>query len=165
MKKKKTFSRFDYYLMLLDEFKDQFTIVLLFNIAVFFLSNNLDSLYSQTYLYSSFNDYFDEFSVQFILNDFFKILGYIYFFAIFVHFGVYKKNIKWLFRLNAAILVLASTYVWCIPTFNSILLILEKGHLFFILSLFTQFLTYLVVGNEFYQLIKKRIKQPEINHS
>lgn len=165
MKKRDSFSKIDYYLMFLDEFKDQFTVVLLINLLNLIASNYLENFYSQTYLFASFKDYFNELSLQFNINDFFKILGYVYLFAIFVHVAVYKKNIKWIFRFNAIILILTSTYVWSIPTFKSVMLVLENFNLFFIISIVAQFFTYFVVGNEFYQFIKKRIKQPEINHS
>lgn len=165
MKKRKSFSKFDYFLMLFEDFKDQFTLVIILNLLLIFVSIQLDFLYNQFYLFSSFKDYFNEFSFQFSLNDFFKILGYIYLFATFVHFGIYKKNVKLLFYINSIILIIVTTYVWSIPTLDSVFLILEKGHIFFILALIAQFVVYMVIGNEFYNLIKKKIKKVEINHS
>lgn len=165
MKNKKSYSKYDYYLMLLDEFKDQFTIVLILNLLVYIVYNQFNIFYSEVYLFSSFKDFFNQLSYQFSLTEFFTILGYIYLFTGFVHFGVYKKNIKWLFLINALLLLIFSTYVWLIPTFDSIITIIKKGNIFFITSISTQIVSYIIVVNEFLQLFKKVRKQPEINHS
>lgn len=80
MKNKKSYSKYDYYLMLLDEFKDQFTIVLILNLLVYIVYNQFNIFYSEVYLFSSFKDFFNQLSYQFSLTEFFTILGYIYLF-------------------------------------------------------------------------------------
>lgn len=49
MKKKKSLSKIDYYLMFIDNFKDQFTIVLSINLVLFFAINQLHQLFPQVF--------------------------------------------------------------------------------------------------------------------
>lgn len=165
MKPKKTFSQLDYYWMLIDQFKDQLTVILVLNLLLFFVANHWSYLVSEVYLYASHKDIFKVFREQFVLNTFFETLAYTYLSALFVHLGTYKLNKMWIFRFNALSLVIVSTYFWTIPSVQSIGLILEKLHPFFIAVMVGQFMLYLIVGNEFFRVIKNKIKQPKINHS
>lgn len=165
MKKKKSFSRIDYYLMFVDQFKDQFTIVLSINLVMFFIINQLYDLYRQVFLQARFIDQLELFTAQFDLKDFFEYLSFTYLGAFMIHLMSYKLNNLILFRINALLLVLSSSYFWSIISFENVLQLLESFYIFFILAMIGQFILYVIVGNEFFQVFKKLIKEPKINHS
>jgi len=165
MKKKKSLSKIDYYLMFIDNFKDQFTIVLSINLVLFFAINQLHQLFPQVFLQARFHDYFELFSYQFDLKEFFEDLSYTYLGSFIIHLMTYKLNKTIIFRLNALLLVIASSYLWAIIAVENIYYLLQHTHLLFILAIIGQFILYGIVGNEFFQFFKKTIKQPKINHS
>ncbi|WP_333663193.1 hypothetical protein [Chishuiella changwenlii] len=165
MKKKKSLSKIDYYLMFIDNFKDQFTIVLSINLVLFFAINQLHQLFPQVFLQARFHDYFELFSYQFDLKEFFEDLSYTYLGSFIIHLMTYKLNKTIIFRLNALLLVIASSYLWSIIAVENIYYLLQHTHLLFILAIIGQFILYGIVGNEFFQFFKKTIKQPKINHS
>ncbi|GGF01112.1 hypothetical protein SAMN05443634_105272 [Chishuiella changwenlii] len=165
MKKKKSLSKIDYYLMFIDNFKDQFTIVLSINLVLFFAINQLHQLFPQVFLQARFHDYFELFSYQFDLKEFFEVLSYTYLGSFIIHLMTYKLNKTIIFRLNALLLVIASSYLWSIIAVENIYYLLQHTHLLFILAIIGQFILYGIVGNEFFQFFKKTIKQPKINHS
>ena len=51
MKTKKTFSQLDYYWMLMDQFKDQLTVILVLNLLLFFVANHWSYLLSEDKLH------------------------------------------------------------------------------------------------------------------
>lgn len=165
MKQKKSFSKLDYYLMLLDEFKDQYTLVIVLNFIIIYIAKHFQNAYQSIYVYSRFNDVFQVFSFQFDLEDFFEVLGYIYLASLGVHLGIYKKNKKWLFRLNAALTSLVLLYVWSLIRFDSLISILEKFHPLFILVMIGQLIFFIIAGKELIQLVNFKRKQAKINHS
>lgn len=99
------------------------------------------------------------------MKDFFEALSYTYLGSFIIHLMTYKLNSLIIFRLNALLLVVASSYLWSIIAVENIVYLLEHTHLLFILAMVGQFILYVIVGNEFYQFFKKMIKQPKINHS
>ena len=151
--------------MFIDNFKDQFTIVLSINLVLFFAINQLHQLFPQVFLQARFHDYFELFSYQFDLKEFFEDLSYTYLGSFIIHLMTYKLNKTIIFRLNALLLVIASSYLWAIIAVENIYYLLQHTHLLFILAIIGQFILYGIVGNEFFQFFKKTIKQPKINHS
>lgn len=165
MKTKKSLSKVDYYMMFIDQFKDQFTFVLMLNLVLFFVANHWSYLVPEVYLYVSHKDIFNLFREQFVPSAFFEVLAYTYLGSLFIHLGTYKLNKNWIFRLNALLLIVATTYFWTIPSGLSLVMVVEKKHPYFILSIVGQIALYLIAGNEFFSLIKNKRKQPKINHS
>ncbi len=151
--------------MYVDQFKDQFTIVLMLNLLLFFIANHWSYLFPEEFLFVNHKDIFGLFREQFVLNEFFEVLAYTFLGALFIHFGTYKMNKNWIFRSNAMLLIIISTYFWTIPSLQSIEIVLQKSHPYFIAAIIGQILLYLIVGNEFLSLIKNKIKQSKINHS
>lgn len=156
MKTKKSFSKLDYYLMFIDQFKDQFTLVLLLNLLLFFVANHWSYLVPEVYLFVSHKDIFNLFREQFVPTTFFEVLAYTYLGALFIHLGTYKLNKIWIFRLNALILTIVTTYFWTIPSFQSLIITLEKWHPFLIFALIGQLFLYIIAGNEFFSLINNK---------
>lgn len=165
MKSKKSFSRLDYYLMFIDQFKDQFTLVLSLNLVLFFITNTLSHYSMEVYFFSQHRDIADQLSTQFSLKDFLEYLSYVFLGSFIIHLMTYKLNKIKIFRLNAFVLVLLTSYIWSIISVDSIIMLLKRFNLFFILAMIGQFILYVIVGNEFFQLFKKIIKEPKINHS
>lgn len=165
MKTKKSLSKVDYYMMFIDQFKDQFTLILIFNLMVFFVANHWSYLVPEVYLYVSHKDFFNLFREQFVPSAFFEVLAYTYLGSLFIHLGTYKLNKNWIFRLNALLLIVVTTYFWTIPSKLSLVMVIEKMHSYFILAIVGQFALYLIVGIDFFHLIKNKRKQPKINHS
>ncbi|WP_185655219.1 hypothetical protein [Empedobacter falsenii] len=165
MKSKKSISKFNYYSMFVDQFKDQLTIVLMLNLVLFFIANHWSYFVPEEFLFVSHKDIFGLFREQFVLNEFFEVLAYTFLCALFIHFGTYKMNKIWIFRLNALLLIIVSTYFWTIPSSQSAEIVLQKGHPYFIAAIIGQILLYLIVGIEFLGSIKNKRKQPKINHS
>ncbi|MGV0924605.1 hypothetical protein [Empedobacter tilapiae] len=163
--KSKKISKLNYYSMFVDQFKDQLTIVLMLNLILFFIANHWSYVVPEVFLFVSHKDIFELFREQFVLNEFLEVLAYTFLGALFIHLGTYKMNKVWIFRLNALLLIIVSTYFWTIPLVQSAVIVLEKGHPFFIAAIIGQILLYLIVGNEFLSFIKNKIKQPKINHS
>ena len=165
MNQKKSFSKITYYWMFIDQFKDQFTFILMFNLLLFFVANHWSHLVSEVYLFVNHKDVFNLFREQFVPTAFFEVLAYTYLGSLFLHLGTYKLNKIWIFRLNALLLIIVSTYFWTIPSLQSLKMVLERMHPYFILAIVGQIALYLIVGNEFFCLIKNKRKQAKINHS
>ena len=151
--------------MLLEEFKDQYTLVIVLNFLILYAGNHLNDLMETIYIQANYKDFSNVFLSQFDLNDFFGNLGYAYLATIGLHLAIYKKNKKWLFRINAMLASLVLSYIWSLVSFESFIQILKKAHPFFILSVIGQFIFYVIVGNELFQSINFKRKQVEINHS
>ena len=156
MKKKKSFSKTDYYLLLFEEYKDQFTLVLCINMIFDFIISHLGHLYKSIYFKNNFDTTFIN-ATQFDMSMFLEVIGYIYLASFFLHLLTYKANKYWIFLLNSTILVIISNLLYLTFTFNDVLLTLKQFHWPLIMCIIGQFLLNCVWMNEMYQLIQQKI--------
>lgn len=162
---KKKFSKIDYYLMLLEEYRDQLTLVILLNLTSLILVSKLRDYFRSSYLESRFIDYFDFLSSQNSLIDFCEALFYCYIGGLIIHLGASKIKKEWLINLNTVFLFISTSYFWSIPKFESILNVLfTKNYIFYFVVIF-QFSFIILAIYRFFFLIKKSLKPTKINLS
>lgn len=162
MKEKKSFSKLDYYLFLLEDYKDRLTLAIVLNLIALFLGSKLNDYFVTVYLESNFQDIFNLLNHQSDLLRFYEALFYSYIISFIIQLAGSKLNKSWIIQLNGWLLFCSSTYYWSNISFDSILDVLEaKNYIFYFVLLF-QILFYIVFFNE---IFKKRVIKSKINHS
>ena len=156
MKQKKSFSKIDYFLLLLEEYKDQMTLVLCVNILFDFIISHLGNEYKTIYFKNNLDTTFIN-ATQFDMSMFLELLGYVFLASFFLHLVTYKANQYWIFLLNSTALVIISNLLYFSFTFDDMLIALKQFHWPLIMCMLGQFLLNCVWLNEIYQLIKRKI--------
>jgi len=155
MKKKKSFSKVDYALMLFEEYKDQLTLAYGLNVAMKYAITHLIVLFPSVYLRYKDTDYAHNY-VQYQFADFNEQMGYMFVGALILHGISYKQNNKWIFLIISTILLLVSNGFYFLFVFEDLLVLLERLYLPFIVTLIGQFVFNMIWLNEMYQLIRKK---------
>lgn len=163
--KKQKFTKYDELLLLFEDYRDQFTLVVVLNLIPIILTSKLDDYFKTIYLESRFQDIFNILSLQNSLVDFCQVLFYTYIGALLLHLAGTKIKVNWWYDLNTILLFIISTYFWSIPTIDSILSVFTSKHYIFCLVIFMQFFFYFIAFRRFIFFIKKIGNKPKINHS
>jgi len=155
MKKKKSFSKVDYILLLLEEYKDQLTLVYCINVAIKYAISHLIVLFPSVYLRFKGTDYAHNY-VQYQFGDFNEQMGYMFVGALILHGISYKQNNKWIFLGISTILFILSNGFYFLFVFEDLFVLLERLFIPFIITLIGQFIFNMIWLNEIYQLIRKK---------
>lgn len=164
-KKKQNFTKYDEFLFLFDEYRDQLTLVLVLNLIPIILTSKLDDYFRTVYLESRFHDVFDILSLQNSLVEFCQALFYTYIGAIILHLAGSKIKLSWWYDLITFLLFVLSTYFWSIPTFDSLSSVFISKHYIFCMVIFMQLFFYFIAFRRLIFFIKKMGIKPKINHS
>ena len=155
MSQKKTFSKFNYYLMLFENYKDRLTLVFCLNLMISFIISHLSNFYKSIYFKNNLNTTFIN-ATQFDISMFLEIVGYVYFASFFLHLVTYKANKYCIFLLNSSVLFFISNFLYFSFTINDILFALKKFHWPLIMCILGQTFLNCVWLNEIYQLFKTK---------
>lgn len=156
MKKKKSFSKIDYYLLLFEEFKDQLTLVLCINILISFVITHFQNLYKTIYFQNHFRyDWLD--TSQFEISEYAQLIGYIFLGSFFLHLVTYKANQYWIFFINSSVLVILTLLNWFVFSTHDLMLALRKIYWPILLLFSGQIILIGIWLNEIYQLIKQKL--------
>ena len=162
MKEKKKLSLIDYYLFLLDEYRDKLTLVIGLNLLALFLGSKLNDFFKTVYLESRFNDFVGFLSHQSELINFYEALFYCYLIGMIFQLAGSKFNLPWIYKYNGWFLFLSTTYYWSNITFESIFNVLKSVNYIFYFVVIFQLLFYVIFFNEIFKI---RLNQRKINHS
>ena len=162
MKAKQSFSTLDYYLFLLDEYRDRLTLIVSLNLLVLFLGSKFNDYFSTIYLTTNYTDVFGFLSYQSDMLQFYEALFYCYIIAFIIQLAGAKVNKTWVYALNGWILFLSSSYYWYNLSWESLLDTLKSKNYIFYFALLFQLIFYVIFIN---QLFKNRANKPKINHS
>ena len=155
MKRKKSFSKIDYLLLLLDDFKDQLTVILGFNIAIRVILIAISNLLDDAYLSVSYPNFFSN-KTQYSITDIATQSGYIFFGCMLIHFYSYKHNKKWIFIINSSILFVLSNWMLSMFSFNQMIQLVLDCHWPLILILTGQlFFNLIWLNHTLKQLLRK----------
>lgn len=162
---KKKISLIAYYAILLEEFRDQLTLIIILNLIPIILASKLQNYIPSYYLERKYQDPFQLFTQQFSWVDFCEVLFYIYIGALILHLGATKVKRYELYIFLSFLIACSSTFVWTIPKWNSIFQLLKNGNFIFALMIFFQTLTVVLFGKEIMLVLKKKLNKPNFNHS
>ena len=162
MKDKNRLSSFDYYLFLLDEYRDKLTLIIGLNLFILFLGSKLNDYFRTIYLESRFYDFVGFLSHQSELINFYEALFYCYLIGMFFQLAGSKFNVQWIYKYNGWFLFLSTSYYWSNITFESILNTLKSVNYIFYFVLVFQLIFYLIFFNEIFKI---QLNQRKINHS
>ena len=163
--KSQKFTKVDEILMMLEEYRDQLTLVIVLNLLPIILTSKLDNYFPTIYLESRFDDFFNFLSRQNSLIDFCQVLFYTYLIGLIIQLGGAKIKKKWVYVVNTIFLFVATTYFWSILTLDSLLSLVIAKHYVFLFAIIFQIVFYFIAIRYFIKLFKFSVNKPKINHS